>query len=84
MAQSPDPSKSSVFVKYLQRILQNAVDDPNLPSGVCDIGNRIGHHEGRREADCQVARSHLVDALALGNAMQMQSQGAQRGVVPVG
>lgn len=41
----PRPS-SSIIVEDLIRILQDGVDNPNLPPGIRDVGPRVRVHEG--------------------------------------
>lgn len=43
----------SVIVKYLISVLQNGIDDSDLPSSVRDVGARIRAHE--RGAECTVS-----------------------------
>lgn len=73
-----------ILIEDLVRILQDGIDDADLPASIGDIAARSGAHEGRPEDDGEVLGVHAVDGGVLGDAVQVQGQGAQGGVVGVG
>ena len=72
-----------IVVKNLVRVLQDRVHDANLPAGVRDVGPGRRAHEGWAEHDGQVLTAHAVDGRVVDDAVQVQGQRAQRGIVGV-
>lgn len=50
-----------VLVKNLIRILQNCINNLDLPPGVSNRFSRIGAHERRAENDSEVVGVHAID-----------------------
>lgn len=73
----------SVVVKDLVGVVQDGIDDADLPASVLDIRAGVGAHQGRSEDDCQVGGVHAVRERVLLDAVQMKGQGAQGSVVRV-
>lgn len=73
--------RSVILVKDLIRILQNSIHHPNLPPGIRDIRPGGGAHERGAKHDSQVLRAHPVGRRVVYDAVQVERQGAQRGVV---
>lgn len=73
-----------VLVEDLVRVLQDGVDNLDLPPGVLDGPPRVGAHEGGAEDDGEVVRVHAVDVRGLDDAVEVQAEGAEGGVVGVG
>jgi hypothetical protein len=68
----------------LIRIQQNRLHDAGLEPRVTDIRPRGGAHERGAKDDGEVLRAHAVGAGIVHDAVQVQRQGAQGGVVGVG
>lgn len=75
-----------IIIKDLIRIQQNRLHHAGLEPRVADIRPRrgAGAHERRAKYDGEVLRAHAVGAGIVHDAVQVQRQGAQRGVVGVG
>lgn len=52
---------SSILIKDLVSVLQNSINNLNLPSGILDRSLRVSTHERGTEDDGQVVRVHAVD-----------------------
>lgn len=74
----------SVIVENLVCVLQNGIDDLDLPACVRNGSAGVSAHEGRSEDDCQVVRVHAIDMRVIHNTVEMESEGAKSGVVGVG
>lgn len=82
----PPPSvslKSIIIVKYLIRVLQYRIHDSHLPPSIRDVRPRRRAHEGGPKHNGQVLRAHAVCRRVLDDAMQVQGQGAQSGIVGI-
>lgn len=73
-----------LVVEDLVAVLQNSVNDLDLPARVGDAGTRVGSHDGGTEDDSEVMRVHAVDVRVFHDAVEMEGEGAQRGVVGIG
>lgn len=72
-----------IIIKNLIRILQNRIHRPNLPPRIRDIRPRRGAHKGRSKHNSKILRAHAVGRRVLDDAVQVQGDGAQGGVVGV-
>ena len=62
----------SILVENLVRVLQNSVDDLDLPSSVCNRRTGIRSHECRTEDNGEVVGVHAIDMRVLNNTVQME------------
>jgi hypothetical protein len=67
-----DAAGPLVVVEDLVRVLQDRVDDLDLPAGVGDGGRRVRAHQRRPEDDGQVVRVHAVRVRVVHDAVQVQ------------
>lgn len=74
----------SFVVKDLVGVLQNCIDNLDLPSGVGDASCRIGTHDRGAKDDGEVVGVHPVDMGVLHDAVEVEGQRAQSGVVGIG
>lgn len=75
-------SAHSVIVKDLHRVLQDGVNHLALPRRVRDVGLGAAHERGP-EHDGQVLARHAIHAGILDDAVQVQGDRAEGGVVRV-
>lgn len=73
-----------ILIKDLVRVLQNRVNNLDLPPGIGNGGSRIGAHEGRPEDDGQVVGVHAVRVRVVHDAVEVEGEGAECGVVGIG
>jgi hypothetical protein len=62
-------------------VVQNRVDDTNLPSRVLDIWTRVRTHQGGSKNNRQVRSIHSVSKRILLDPVQVESQGTQGSVI---
>lgn len=74
----------SILIENLVRVYQDCVNDLDLPAGICNGGAGIGAHEGGAENDGQVVRVHAVNVRVVDDAVQVEHEGAEGGIVGVG
>lgn len=73
----------SILIKNLVRVYQDCVNDLDLPAGICNSGAGIGAHECGTEDDGQVVGVHAVDVRVVNDAVQVEHEGAESGIVGV-
>ena len=78
------PLHSIIIIKNLIRILQNRIHNPDLPPRIRNTRPGGGAHERRAEDDGQVLGAHAVRRRVVDDAVQVQGQGAEGGVVRIG
>lgn len=64
-------------------VLQNSVDDLDLPSCVGNGSAWVAAHEGRAKDDGEIVRVHACNVGVIHDAIEVKSNGAQGGVVGV-
>lgn len=64
-------------------VLQNGVDDLDLPSCVGNGRAWVAAHEGRAKDDSEVVRVHARNVGVVHDAVEVKSDGAQGGVVGI-
>lgn len=74
----------SFVVKDLVGVLQNCINNFDLPSGVGNASCRIGAHDRGAKDDGEVVGVHPVDMGVLHDAVEVEGQRAQSGVVGIG
>lgn len=72
-----------IFIENLVSVLKNGVDDPDLPAGVGNGSARISAHERGAEDDGKVVRVHAVNMRLVHDAVEVEGQRTQGGVVGV-
>lgn len=74
----------SILIKDLVRVYQDCVNDLDLPACICDSGAGIRAHERGTEDDGQIVGVHAVDVGVVNDAVQVEHEGAEGGIVGVG
>lgn len=62
---------TSIFIKYLVRILQDRVNDLDLPAGVGNGSRWIRAHQRWAKDDGQIVRIHSVDMRIVHDSIKM-------------
>lgn len=73
----------SIVIEYLIRVLQDGIDDPDLPARIADARAWGGSHQRRPEYDGQILRAHPSDVRVVYHTVQMQGEGSESGIVGV-
>jgi hypothetical protein len=75
---------SSILIEDLICVCQDSIEDPRLQTGICNLWPCMRAHQRWCETNGEIRSRHAVLAVVLLNAVEMQNQSSERGIVGIG